>query len=56
MIVDALDLPIDTIFKAQTKGVLFVGVVKYNQKFTIVYSNKIPNKLYTLQNQREQFI
>ena len=31
--------PLDTIFTDQTKGVLFVGVVKYSQKFTIVYSN-----------------
>ena len=31
--------PLDTIFTDQTKGVLYVGVVKYNKKFTIVYSN-----------------
>ena len=31
--------PIDTTLTNQTKGNLFIGVVKYNEKFTIIYSN-----------------
>ena len=35
--------PLDTIFTDQTKAVLSVGVVKYNHKFTIGYSNNMIN-------------